>query len=288
MKGIKLSIVIVSFNTKDLLLACIESVIKNTAGIDYEIIVVDNGSTDGTVEQIQNAKVKIIKNKTNLGFARGNNRAKILTGGKYVLFLNSDTIVGEGTLQRTVAFMDENPQVGAVTCKTVLPNGNLDPDARRAFPTPWVAFTHFLGLDRVFPKSRLFAKYWYGYKSADKIQEIDVLQGAFFLTRRWVLDEVGWFDEDYFLDGEDIDLCWKIKERGYKIVYYPDASIVHIKKASKKKVKSLQSAIGGVRAMEIFYKKRLARKYNFIVNFLVLLGIGLLKFVRFVKFKLGI
>ena len=232
----KLSIVILSFNTKDLTLACIDSLMKVKGEVKFEIIVVDNGSTDGSLATLKKVKgIKLVESKENLGFAGGNNLSRKYLTGEYVLFLNSDTEVYKNTLKETVKYMDENREIGALTCKTVLPDGNLDRDARRSFPTPWVALTHFSGLDRIFPKSRLFSRYWYGYRSASDIQDVDALQGAFFLTRKEILDEIDWFTEDYFLDGEDIDLSWKVKNTGKRVVYYPKVSILHIKKASKKK-----------------------------------------------------
>jgi len=279
----KLSIVILNYNTKDLTLACVNSIMENTSGVDYEIIVVDNGSKD---KLMKSSDYELVSNSTNLGFAGGNNSARKYAKGNYVLFLNSDSKVRKNTLKETVKYLDEHKDVGAITCKIVLPNGNLDKDARRSFPTPWIALTHFSGLDRLFPKSKVFAKYWYGYKSSDEIQEVDALQGAYFLTRREILEKTGWFNEDYFLDGEDIDLSWKIKNAGYKIIYYPRVSALHIKKASKRQRK-LKVVMAGVNSMEIFYKKRLWGSYPLLLNFIVIVGIYLMKAIRFGKAVVG-
>lgn len=275
----KLSIIVLNYNTTDLTRNCLKSLEKVKTEVNFETLVVDNGSQ----EKFPAGKnYKLITSETNLGFAGGNNLAKSQTAGDYILFLNSDTQVYKNTLKETVAYLEDHPDVGAVTCKTILPSGKLDKDARRSFPTPWVALTHFSGFDKFFPKSKIFAKYWYGYKSADDIQEVDALQGAYFLTKRKILDKVGWFSEEYFLDGEDIDLSWKIKNAGYKIVYYPKVSILHIKKASKKK-RSLRSKMAGVNSMEIFYKKHLWKNYSLLLNFLVIGGIYFLKGARLLK-----
>lgn len=281
----KLSIIIVNYNTAEITKNCLLSLMEVEDEIDFEVIIVDNNSTDNSVEEIKqtiihNTKYKILVNKVNLGFAKGNNAAANYAKGKYILFLNSDTVVFKNTLKEAVEYLENNKDIGALTCKTVLPNGKLDLDARRSFPTPWVALTHFSYLDRIFPSSKIFAKYWYGHISEDVTHEVDVLQGAFFLSRREVLDQVGWFSEDYFLDGEDIDLSWKIKDQGYKIIYYPKVSILHIKKASKKKHRNIKAVLGGVRAMEIFYKSRLANNYPFFINWIVLVAISLMKVVR--------
>lgn len=276
----KLSIIILNYNTKDLTLRCVESVIKNSKGVDCEIIVVDNAST----EKFPKSKdYRLVSNTANLGFAGGNNSARKLVKGEYILFLNSDTEVHENTIKDTVKYLDEHKEIGAITCKTVLPSGQLDKDARRNFPTPWVSFTHFSGLEKIFPTSKTFARYWYGYKSPDEVQEVDVIQGAYFLTRKKLMDEVGWFNEGYFLDGEDIDLCWKIKETGAKIIYYPKVSILHIKKASKKGRKTMRFVMAGVNSMEIFYRERLWNKYPLILNLFVILGIYIIKLVRLVR-----
>lgn len=281
----ELSIIIVSFNTRQILKNCLDSLMK-IRGVDFEVIVSDNGSTDGSVQMVKRlfskqslplrGKVKLIENKKNLGFAKANNKARRYVKSDYVLFLNSDTVVNKDALTASLNYIKTHKDVGSLTCKIVLPSGKLDRDTRRRFPTPMVSFKRlFLGES---------TEYWYLDVSEDKTHEVDVIQGAFHLTRRSILDKVGWFDEDYFLDGEDIDLCWKIKKLGYKIVYYPDVSIIHIKKASKKLQKSSLVVTSGIKSMEIFYRKRLWDKYPFYINYLVLLGMKLLLGIRLVKF----
>ncbi|HEX6977285.1 MAG TPA: glycosyltransferase family 2 protein [Patescibacteria group bacterium] len=282
---IDLSIIILNFNTKELLQDCLLSLKKVEKKANFEVIVSDNGSEDGSVEMIKKdfPQVVLVENKKNLGFAAGNNAAKSAAKGEFVLFLNSDTVVPEGTIGKSLEYIKEDLSVGAVSCKTVLPSGELDRDARRSFPTPWVAFTHFSHLDRIFPKSHIFSKYWYGYIPANVTHDIDVLQGAFCLTRKKILDDIGWFDEDYFLDGEDVDLCWRIKEKGFRIVYYPDVSILHVKKGTKKKVKSRKNVAAGVDAMEIFYRKRLWSRYPLIINLKMIAFIKFMKVIRIIR-----
>jgi hypothetical protein len=281
----KLSIIIVSYNTKELLADCLSSLNKVKDEVSFETIVSDNGSLDGSLQMVREnfPGVSLIENNRNLGFAKGNNAARSYVNGEIVLFLNSDVVIRKNTLRKTVKYLDDNKDVGAVTCKIVLPDGSLDKDARRSFPTPWVSLTHFSGLDRLFSKSYLFSKYWYGYRKPDATHEVDVLQGAFFMVRREILNDVGWFDESYFLDGEDIDLSWKIKNAGWKIMYYPKVSIIHVKKGSKLKARSLKNIMAGVDSMEIFYKKRLWNKYPAILNFCVLIGIKAIKLARLTK-----
>ncbi len=273
----KLSIIILNYNTSELTARCVASIQEFPPSVSYEVIVVDNGSDEKLGEF--GAGVTVIRSRENLGFARGNNLARKRAEGTYILFLNSDTEVRENTLTETVKYLDGHPEVGALTCKILLPDGGYDRDARRSFPTPWVALTHFSGLDRVFPRSKLLARYWYGFLDPEAEHEVDVLQGAYFLVRKSLLDKVGWFSEEYVMDGEDIDLSWKIKAAGYKIVYYPKVEILHIKKATKTKVKG--RFVGhGVAAMEIFYRKFLWERYPWVVNLLVLLGVRVLRAIR--------
>lgn len=296
-KNPELSIVILSYNTKDILIDCLNSLEKIKNEVNFEVIVVDNGSTDGSVEAINNLKskinnLKLVCNADNLGFAKGNNSARIHIKTKYVLFLNSDTLVKKDSLKLTLDYLKSHKNVGAITCRVKLQSGEDDPDTRRSFPTPWVALTHFSKLDRAFPNIRFLSNYWIK-THPDKLQEIEVLQGAFAMIPKSVLDKIGWFDESYFLDGEDIDLCWKIKQRGLKIVYHPDASITHLKGASKGKKGSkdfrtrLKSVLSGLNSMEIFYKKRLWNKYPLIVNWMVIAGINFLKSLRLIKLLLS-
>lgn len=290
----ELSIVILNYNTNNLLKNCLKSLENSRGDVSFEIVVSDNGSSDGSSDMVKREFpwVKLVENIKNKGFAAGNNSARHLVNGKFVLFLNSDTEVRSGTLKDVLDYIKENSQVGAITCKIVLPNGSLDKDTRRSFPTPWVSFTHFSGLDRLFPNVRLLSKYWYGYIPENETHEVDVIQGAFLMVRKKVLDSADWFDEDYFLDGEDIDLCWKIKEKGFKIVYYPKVSIKHIKGATKgkkstfgivTKEEKLSYIMAGVESMKIFYKKRLWSRYPSVLNLLVISGINLIKAIRYLK-----
>jgi GT2 family glycosyltransferase len=292
----ELSIVILSYNTKELLMNCLLSLAKVRHEAEFEVVVVDNASTDGSAEMVKKefSEVSLIINEKNLGFAAGNNKAKELCKGEFILFLNSDTVVKPGTINQTLNYLKDHAEAGAITCKLVLPNGQLDKDARRAFITPWIGLTHLVfHLDKVFPKSRLFAKYWYGYISADAIHEVDVIQGAYFLTRKSILDEINWYDTDYFLDGEDIDICWRIKQKGWKIIYYPKVSIIHYKGASKSKPSQVNNKISlreklyfrlsGTNSMEIFYKKRMWKQYPLILNLIVILGINFIKLYRVIR-----
>lgn len=291
-KKIKLSIIILNYDTNKLLEDCLNSIKKCENEIPLEVIVSDNASSDGSAEMVREKFPWVtLLEGPNGGFSKGNNRARKRAKGEMILFLNPDTVVNKGVLTKTTEYLTAHKDVGALTCKLVLPSGEIDKDTKRSFPTPWVAFSHLvLKLDKVFPRSRFFAKYWYGYLPEDKTLEVDAIQGAFFLTWKKILDDVGWFDEDYFFQGEDIDLCWKIREAGWKIIYYPEIFIYHLKGASTGKSKlwkakislkhKLKVKLATVEAMEIFFRKNLWEKYPVWFDWFVVLGIRIYKVLR--------
>jgi len=288
---VDLSIIILSYNTREFLKRCLES-IKHTERGTYsmEIIVVDNGSTDGTVEEIknekrkmknENLKLKIIENKENLGFAAGNNIGIKASSGRYILLLNSDTIVFPDTLVFMYRYMNTHPKVGVATCRVEFPDGQLDPACHRGFPTPWASLTYFLGLEKLFPKSKLFGQYHLGFLPMDKPHEIDSPTGAFYLVRREVIDEVGLLDEDYFMYGEDLDWSYRIKQAGWKIIYYPFVKIIHFKKQSgrAKEDEEVRREVTGYfyETMKTFYEKHYKDKYPRLINTLIFLAIDIKK-----------
>ncbi len=295
--AVDLSIIILNYNTKQLTLDAISSIEKNypeeTKSGLYEVIVADNASPDGSLagfkEYAKKTKIKsfhVVDNGGNVGFAKGNNNALKYAKGRYVLFLNPDTIVYPATLSRMIEFMDEHSDAGAVTCKIEIPSGGIDEASHRGFPTPWNAFTHFSGLEKVFPKSRIFAGYTQGFKDFEKVHEVEAISGAFLFVSREVGEKINWWDEEYFFYGEDIQFCYDIKKLGYKIYYVPDVSILHyggvssgIKKqshhittADKDHKKIMQAH--RFEAMRIFYKKNYNKKYPKFLNWLVYRGIN--------------
>lgn len=291
-----LSVIILNYNTKDLLRDCLKSVISDKR---IEIIVVDNASTDGSAEMVKKEfpQVKLIVSKKNLGFAAGNNLGIPQAKGRYVLFLNPDTIVMPNTFKEMIKFMDKHPKVSAATCRIELPSGKLDQACHRGFPTPWNAFCHFFGLEKIFPKSRLFAGYSLSYLPLDKIHEIDSGVGAFLMVRRKAGEEINWWDEDYYWYGEDLDFCYRLKQKGWQIMFVPTVKIIHykgaasgIKKHSQKistatKETKLRSAKASTQVMRVFYQKHYQQKYPKIVDWLVMRGIDLIEKARIAKIK---
>jgi GT2 family glycosyltransferase len=284
------SIIIVSYNTRGVLLDCLKSIYQNAGEVSFEVIVVDNASKDGTEDEITKLKYPnftYIQNKQNLGFSKANNAGIKKSKGRYVLFLNPDTKLYKDTFPEMVNFMDKTKDCAAATCKVLLPNGKIDDASHRGFPTPWNSFTHFSGLAKIFPKSKIFNGYNLGNLDLAKIHEIDVLAGAFMMVGRQAGEKVGWWDEDYFFYGEDIDFCYMLKQNGWKIYYVPTCSILHLKGVSgglKKVSKEITTADKETKkraskarfaAMRIFYKKHYEDKYPWILTRLVYLGIFL-------------
>lgn len=283
-----LSIVIVSYNTKDFLQKCIESITNNANDFTHEIIVVDNDSKDGSSEMVsKNFKnVILIQNKENLGFSKANNIGVRKSTGRFVLFLNGDTVVNQGTLKTMLNFMDSHKDAGAATCKLLMPNGKIDDASHRGFPTPWNSFAHFSGISKILGKTKLFGGYNLGYLNLNTIHEINALAGAFMLVRREAGEQVGWWDEDYFFYGEDLDFCYLLKEKGWKIYYIPEVSILHYKGISggiKNISKDLTTASEETRiksqkerfrAMRLFYDKHYVQKYPKIITSLVYFGVA--------------
>lgn len=287
-----LSIIIVSYNTKKLLIDCLKSIYGNADKLNLEVIVVDNNSKDETAKaisqvQTQFSNFQFIRNRQNLGFSKANNVGIKHSKGRYVLFLNPDTKIYQDTLSQMIKFMEETKDCGVATCKVSLLNGKIDDASHRGFPTPWNSFTHFSGIAKLFPNSKIFNGYNLGNLDLNKIHEIDVLAGAFMMVRREAGEKVGWWDEDYFFYGEDIDFCYMLKQNGWKIYYVPTVSILHykgvsggLKKVSKhltvadKETKRLATK-ARFNAMRIFYKKHYEQKYPWILTRLVYLGIFL-------------
>lgn len=292
LKKLDLSILILNYNTKDLLADCLKS-IKKAKPNHYttEVIVIDNASTDGSPQMVEEKFpwVKLVTSRKNLGFAKGNNLGIPESSGRYILFLNPDTIVFPEVLDGMIDFMDKHPKAGVSTCKVELPNGNLDEACHRGFPNPWNAFCHFSGLERLFSKSQIFSGYYLGWLPLAKTHEIDACVGAFLLVRREVGEQINWWDEDYFWYGEDIDFCYRVKEIGFKVYCVPEYKIIHYKGASsgiKKQSESIstasretkiRSAKASTQAMRIFYQKHYFTKYPKLLTWLVMGGINLLE-----------
>lgn len=278
----KLSVIIVSYNVKHYLSQCLVSLAKSLCGIDAEVLVVDNCSSDGSADYIssKHAWVKVIRSSRNLGFAKANNVAINQSTGEYVLLLNPDTIVAEGTMGDVLSFMDEHEKAAGVGVRMMSPSGVDAMESRRGLPTPMTAFYKIVGLCARFPKSKRFAHYYMGGISWDEAARIEVVSGAFFMLRRKALERVGLLDEDYFMYGEDIDLSFRLLKAGYENWYVP-SRILHYKGESTEK-SSFRYVHVFYSAMLIFFRKHYGNS-SFLITVPVKLAIYFKAFAALLK-----
>ncbi len=286
---IKLSVIILSYNTKDITRECIETLYKSLSSypsLEAEIILVDNASIDGSTEMIKELKSSLsdknigysyILNQHNEGFPKGNNAAIVNSKGEYVLFLNSDVLIKEVDWPELLSYLDADPAVAALTVRVDLPKGGIDPASHRGFPTVWNSFCYYSKLEALTRYVPILNAWFGGYHMTDKelssTHEVDAISGAFFLARKQVVDELGGFDETFFMYGEDIDLAYRMKEKGYKVMYYPKYHVTHLKYQSglKKGKKNTENKTKKYfyDAMKIFYRKHYEGKNPWIVSQMV-------------------
>jgi len=266
------SVIIVSYNTRELLLQCLDALGKATE-VPHEVIVVDNGSRDGSAEAVeQRFPDAFVVRQQNVGFGRGNNAGLQQAGGRFVLLLNSDVLVRPRCVDRLADFLLLHPEVGAVGPRLIRPNGELDLACKRGFPTPRASFFRVVGLSRVFRHSRFFNAYNLGNLDEREEHEIDSGTGACLLVRRSTIDQVGFFDPDFFMYGEDLDLCFRIKEGGWKVVYLPTAQAVHLKGQSTRQATG-RMLFAFHSAMWTFHSKHYAADLSAFPNGLIWLSI---------------
>lgn len=268
------SVIIVSYKVRYYIEQCLNSVLRSVP--DAQILVVDNNSDDGSVDFLRERfpQVELVANDFNAGFGKANNMALRKAEGRYVLFLNPDTVVAERTVPGCVDYMDAHPEVGAVGVRMQYGDGRFALESRRSLPTPSVSFWHMTGLGRLFPKSRVFAKYHRTYLDKDSECPIDVVSGAYMFIRKEALDKTGGFDESFFMYGEDIDLSYRILEQGYQNRYLP-LPIVHYKGESTNKT-SYRYAKVFYDAMIIFFNKHF-RRYSRLFALIVRVVLGFKK-----------
>lgn len=276
----KLSVIIVNYNVRFFLQQCLQSVSDAAIGMDVEVFVVDNASTDGSVEMVKKLfpDVRLIANADNKGFSKANNQAIRQSNGQYILLLNPDTVVESDTFRKTCGFMDAHPDAGGLGVYMIDGRGNYLPESKRGLPTPAVAFYKISGLSALFPKSRTFGRYHLGFLEKEKTNAVEVLSGAFMLLRKSALEKTGLLDEDYFMYGEDIDLSYRITRAGYRNYYFPETRIIHYKGESTKK-SSVNYVFVFYKAMVIFARKHFApggaALFAFMINIAIWLRAGI-------------
>src|SRR3990167_3878877 len=285
----KLSIIILSYNTRDITKQCLQTLIKSfseTKSFETEIIVADNASSDGTQEMLtdlkktfesQNITLTTIFNTRNEGFTRGNNQAAKPAKGEHLLFLNSDVMIETVNWENLIKYFESVPGLAVLTVKVMLDGGQIDPASHRGFPTIFRSFCYYSKLEAITKPvpflNELFGGYHLTNLDLSVSHEIDSPSGAFYLVKKNIFVKVHGFDEDFFMYGEDLDLSFRIKEMGYKIIYYPDFKVRHLKYQSGLVTADKAILIKTHRhfydAMHIFYKKHYAPKYPKAINQLI-------------------
>ena len=277
-----LAIVIVNYNVCNLLRRCLASVHRSIGDISYAVCVVDNNSPDDSVEIVRREfpDVHLIANKENVGYPTANNQGLKALGvedepGKrprYSLLLNPDTEVPPDCFSHLIEYLDANPDIGVLGPKLVLEDGTLDLACRRSFPTPTVSFYRMVGLSRMFPKSPRFGRYNMTFLDEDETAEVDSVVGAFMMVRTEAITQAGLMDEQFWMYGEDLDWAKRIKDKGWKVIYYPKVTVLHVKRASSRQ--SRRATIEFYRAMLIFYYKHYYGETARWLHYLIVLGIA--------------
>ncbi len=267
MESVDVGIVIVNYNTRDLLRRCLETVLASK-GVSRRVCVVDNNSCDGSAEMVgaEFPEVTVVHNADNVGYPAANNQGLRLFGycddgvspdaPRYALLLNADTELPEKGLASVVAFADDRADIGVVGPRLIRLDGSLDKACRRSFPTPEVAFYHMIGLSKLFPKSPRFGRYNLSYLDENETVEVDSVVGAFMMVRREAIRDAGLLDDSFFLYGEDLDWAYRIKQAGWRVLYYAGVTVLHVKRASSRQ--NPRARVEFWRSMEIFYRKHYA------------------------------
>ena len=282
----KLSIVIVSYNVKDYIKQCIRSILRsNLPKSSFEIIIIDNDSYDGTVQDIKKSfdNIYIIENKVNEGFSKAVNKGIKKANGDFICLLNPDVIINENTFSTLIKYLQSNKHVGCIGPKIINVDGSIQHSCKRSFPTPLNAIFRLFYLDKIFPKSKFFGKYNLTYLDVNKIHKVDAISGAFMMFNKDIINEIGFLDEDFFMFGEDIDFCYRIKNKGYDIIYNPNTEIMHYKGES---VKTAPYDMVNIfyNAMEIYFKKYSKNYSNWkIITLFVKTGLFIRKSLSYFK-----
>lgn len=284
----QLAIIIVNYNTKQLCENCVRSVLATTLHTTFEIVVVDNSSKreERYLPPAGATNVRCIVTP-NKGFGNACNIGIRASDAQFYLMLNSDTIVYDGTIDQCVDYMTTHANIGALGCKVTLGDGSLDHGCKRGFPTPRASMYYFLGFDRRFPSNPKFGRYRQTYLPDDEINEVEVISGSFMMLERGAIHEVGVFDEAFFMYGEDVDLCYRLKRAGYKILYYPKAQILHLRGQSGLASRNKKVIYHFYHSMLIFYRKHYRKRYPFFVNWTVYAAIHLKMLAARIKSIIG-
>jgi GT2 family glycosyltransferase len=269
-----LSFCIVTYKVRDYLRDCLDSLFHSNLSGEYEVIVVDNHSQDGTRAMLEGEYpfVQFIENSTNEGYTRPMNRAMKLARGRYVVQLNADTLIPPGTFDRLLDYMEKHPAAGICTPKILNRDGTLQKQCRRGEARPWDVITYFTGLARLFPKSRMFGRYLQSFYGEDEICEVQAVSGSCMVIRREVIEGIGFLDEQFFAYQEDSDYCIRARKAGWKVMYMPAAQIIHFGGEGGSKSSVYRAVYHWHRSYYLYYRKHLAKDYFFLFNWMYYLA----------------
>ena len=273
------SVVIVTYESSAYIGRCLTTLFETAAGWLQDVVVVDNASSDGTADFVAHEfpTVQLIRSESNIGFGPGMNLGARQAMGEYLLILNPACTIKPGSVAELAHFLDHRPQAAACGPMLLSEQGGFQYSSRRGFPTPLNSVGYFFGLDRLFPRNRALGGYHRRYIDPQQEVMIDTLSGACMLVRREAFEKVGGFDEDYFLFGDDIDLCWKLRESGHEVWYVPSSQVIHVKGASMRQHPRLARR-EFYRSMHLFIDKRLRGRYSPVLLSVVKVGVGIAEF----------
>ena len=280
----QLSVIILNYNVRYFLEQCVLSVQEAIDTLEAEIIVIDNNSTDGSCLMMQQRfpTVKLIQNKENFGFPKGNNIGVSEAQGKYICILNPDTVVAEDTFIKILAFAEKQTNLGILGCKLIDGTGSFLPESKRGIPTPWVAFTKVFGLYKVFPKWKLFNQYYAQHVNENETGKVEILVGAFMFMQRDLYRELDGFDEDCFMYADDIDLSYRALQKQKSNYYFHETTVLHYKGESTIKDEKYMNRFQ--EAMNFFYQKHFKKSWFF--TFFIKTGIVVFSFIKMFQGKL--
>ncbi len=278
----QLSIIILNYNVRYFLEQCVLSVQSAIQNLDAEIIVVDNNSSDESCQMIKERfpSVILIENKENTGFPKGNNIGVEKAKGEYICILNPDTVVAEDTFEKILDFAKSKTDLGIIGCKLIDGTGNFLPESKRGIPTPWVAFTKIFGLYKIFP-SQSFGKYYASHLSENQTGKVEILVGAFMVLKKELYEEIGGFDERYFMYGEDIDFSYSVLQKGKSNYYFSETTVLHYKGESTVKDGTYMKRFQ--QGMQLFYEKNL--KTSVFFSLFMKLGMFFFSFLKMFQGK---
>lgn len=289
LKTVKLSVCIVTYNAREWLRECLDSIEENTQLDNLEVIVVDNGSKDNVKELLNRdyPQVRFIGNDSNQGYTRPMNQSLQAARGKFLMQLNPDTSILPAAFDQLIDFMDDNLEIGICGPKVLNRDGSFQKQCRRGEPRPLAMISYFLRLSSLFPNSKLLGGYLLGYEDEDATIEVDALSGSCMVIRREVIDQIGYLDEQFFAYQEDTDFCVRARQAGWKVYYYPQAQVIHYGGQGGTKVEPYRSIIEWHRSYWLYYKKHLADDYFFLINWiyylLMIVKLGVSLAVNFLR-----